>query len=480
MKMLDPIKFFSLLKWIDGRPLIEAVEPYRQAIFAQALYTLNDKGIPQYNLVLTGRAKKNWKSADLILAALYKLHAWDSPLGNQCYLLANDQGQAGDDLELAKKIYRINPVLNREVIIKKDCIERRDGKGFLEILPAQDVAGAHGKTYLFCGFDEIHEYRDWGLFEAMALDPHRPDAMMWIATYASLYNYSGMPLHDLLQQGKKGEDKRMFFSWYSGDYSTDPEYAGKETPEERANPSILPEGYLEQQKRRLPIHRYRRLHLNIGGSPEGAYLSPEKVEAAVGDYRSLSYQAGTYYRAFVDMSGGSGDDATLAISRQEGDRIIVDGVWTQGKRPPFDPREAVRLFAGILKGYAIFRVSGDRYAGETFRADFQGEGVTYDVCPVPKSMLYETLEVELNSGRVTLPDDVKLLQQLLTLVMKGGKIDHPSGEHDDLANAIAGATYLCRTYAQGVGEAFSYDRVIPSWQELESHYESDYDPAGWE
>lgn len=97
---------------------------------------------------------------------------------------------------------------------------------------------------------------------------------------------------------------------------------------------------------------------------------------------------------------------------------------------------------------------------------------------MPKSSLYELFEVELNSGRVTLPDDVKLLQQLLTLVMKGGKIDHPSGEHDDLANAIAGATYLCRAYAQGVGETSSDERSVPTWIDLERRYEDEY-PSEW-
>lgn len=196
MNQLDPIKFFSLLLWIDGRPLLDVIEPYRLKIFQAALYAL-------YNLILTGRAKKCWKSTDLLLTALCFLIAWYSPLGNQCYLLGNDKGQAADNLELLKKIIRANPILMKDLIIKKDRIERRDGKGFLEILPAQDVAGAHGKTYLFCGFDEIHEYRDWGLFEAMALDPHRPDAMMWISSYASLYNYPGIPLCDLIQQVRR-------------------------------------------------------------------------------------------------------------------------------------------------------------------------------------------------------------------------------------------------------------------------------------
>ena len=35
-----------------------------------------------------------------------------------------------------------------------------------------------------------------------------------------------------------------------------------------------------------------------------------------------------------------------------------------------------------------------------------------------------------------------LEQQLLGLVWRGGKIDHPPGEHDDLANAVAGVLHL--------------------------------------
>ena len=72
MKKIDPLKFFSKLKWIDERPLMDVVESYRGEIFQRALYTFDGER-PKYNLILTGRAKKNWKSADLILAALYKL-----------------------------------------------------------------------------------------------------------------------------------------------------------------------------------------------------------------------------------------------------------------------------------------------------------------------------------------------------------------------------------------------------------------------
>ena len=114
-------------------------------------------------------------------------------------------------------------------------IVRRDGRGTLAILPARDVMGAHGKTYLFVGFDEIHGYRDWAMFEALAPDPTRPDALTWIATYDTIWSTPGVPLFDLKRMA--GTDPRMLFSWYSADLCTDPDFA-ELAPEERANPSM--------------------------------------------------------------------------------------------------------------------------------------------------------------------------------------------------------------------------------------------------
>jgi hypothetical protein len=102
-------------------------------------------------------------------------------------------------------------MLEEVVLVKRDIIERKDGNGFLEILPAGDIIGSHGKTFLFAGFDEIHGYKTWDIFEAMALDPSRLDALHWITSYASLFHRPGVPLFDLMASGKKGSDSRMFF-----------------------------------------------------------------------------------------------------------------------------------------------------------------------------------------------------------------------------------------------------------------------------
>ena len=155
----SPIKFFGLLKWLDGRRLLDTIEPYRLKILMDVLYTFDADGVPVYSMALCGRAKKNFKTCDLILAALYRFLAWPSPQGNDCFILANDEGQANDDLSLAKKLVACNPILAQEVDVRAKEIVRKDGKGSLQILPARDVAGSHGKTYLFIGYDEIHGYR---------------------------------------------------------------------------------------------------------------------------------------------------------------------------------------------------------------------------------------------------------------------------------------------------------------------------------
>ena len=439
---VHPLKFFSLLKWIDGRPLLEVIEPYRAKIFEQALYSFDDAR-PRCNLALTGRAKKNWKSADLILAAIYRLLAWICSAGNQCYILANDEDQAGDDLELAKKLFAINPIIANDVDVKQKIIERKDGKGFLEILPAGDVIGSHGKTYLFAGFDEIHGYRNWDIFEALALDPSRPDALQWITSYASIYHRPGVPLFDLIGNGKKNLDRRMFFSWYAADYVTDTAFQ-EASPEDRANPSRLSwgdDGYLEQQRTRLPNHKYRRLHLNLPGSPEGSAYNAEKIMDAVErGVRMRPPEEGITYKAFVDMSGGSNDDACLAIAHKDNDgRGILDTVMDQGPRPPFDPMNAVARFVTALQLYRCNGVFGDKYAGETFKSAFENDAIKYTVSALTKSEIYEACEPPLNGRNIVLLDEPKLESQFLGLVWRGGKIDHPSGEHDDWCNSACGA-----------------------------------------
>jgi hypothetical protein len=163
-------------------------------------------------------------------------------------------------------------------------------------------------------------------------DPTR-DALIWIASYDTFYNKPGVPLFDYKQLAKSGEDKRMLASWYSADWCTDPAFADLE-PEARANPSMSswPDGraYIEQQRRRLPFFKFRRLHLNLPGVPDGSVFDPDVIVASVVKGRKALHPedlAGITPKprlhAHVDMSGGSSDHACLAIAFRDADRKKV-------------------------------------------------------------------------------------------------------------------------------------------------------------
>jgi hypothetical protein len=451
------LAFFDRLRWIDGKPLLPTIQQYRRDIFTRALDSFGPDGLPVINFVLAGRGKKNWKSADLILAALYKLVISESFRGSDGFIVGNDEGQAADDLSLAKKLVDVNPNLQSELEVYQKEIRRRDGRGTLKILPAQNVVGQHGKTACFVGYDEIHGQRSYDLLEALAPDPTRRDALQWITSYDTIYNVAGIPLFDFKQVGFAGTDPRMLFSWYSGDKCTDPAFA-ELPPEQRANPSMASwaEGaaYIEQQRRRLPSHKFRRLHLNLPGAPNGAFLDQAKVmEAIEPGSKPRQPQRGVGYYAFVDMSGGSSDDACLAIAHVEDDICVLDLVVKQNGPAPFNPRNAVTKFCDILHDWGVGSLVGDDYAGSTFRHDFQDRGIKYISSHLDTTEIYETFEPRLNAGEVRLYDEPTLTQQLLTLVVRGAKVGHEPGGHDDYANACCGAINLAAGKGYGVSWA---------------------------
>jgi hypothetical protein len=272
--------------------------------------------------------------------------------------------------------------------------------------------------------------------------------LQWITSYASLFNTAGAPLHDLMQIGLTNKDPRLLFSWYSADHCTDPAFADL-PPEQRANPSMQswPDGtgYLETQRSRLPTGRYRRLHLNLPGSPEGAAFDQGAVLRCVATgRRSLPWQEGCRFVAAVDMSGGSSDDAVLAIAHRDGRTVVLDLIAKQPGPPPFDPRYAVARFCDILHQYKIGRVYGDAFGGQTFRLDFQKRGIAYEVRTASASLLYEKLEPVLNAGELELLDHPTLIEQLVSLIWRGTKIGHENGAHDDHATALALAASVVR------------------------------------
>lgn len=178
-----------------------------------------------------------------------------------------------------------------------------------------------------------------------------------------------------------------------------------------------------------------------------AFLSREVIQSVVARNRpELLPRSGTSYSAFVDMSGGRSDDAVFAIAHKEGRKVVLDKICRH--RPPFHPYSVIRTMAQEMKRYGIGKVTGDNYSAEFVAQAFRDCGVIYKKAEQPKAQLYAELLPRICSDEVELLDDKTLIDQLAGLERRtrsGGRdiIDHPTGGHDDVANAVAGVVVTC-------------------------------------
>jgi len=209
--------------------------------------------------------------------------------------------------------------------------------------------------------------------------------------------------------------------------------------------STLDKAWIDEQFADDPIAANAEYGANFRTDVE-QFVTIEAIEACIssGVYERLPLSELTYY-GFVDPSGGSQDGMTLAISHREGDVALLDCI--REVTPPFSPEAVVKEFVDVLRGYRVASVRGDRFAGEFSREPFKKLGIDYLVSQDSKSQIYQTLLPLLNSRRIDLLDDKRLVGQLLSLerrTARGGRdsIDHAPGHRDDRINAAAGALVL--------------------------------------
>lgn len=183
------------------------------------------------------------------------------------------------------------------------------------------------------------------------------------------------------------------------------------------------------------------------------FVNREKVEACVvKDRTELLPTPGITYVAGTDPSGGSSDSMTFAIAHREGDRAVLDHVeeWI----PPFSPEQVVQSICDTCRRYGVNTVTGDRYAGLWPRERFQVHGVTYQVASLSRSDAYLTLLPAINSGRVELLDQPRMIGQLCALERRSARsgkdsVDHPRNGRDDVINAAALALVAAALTSQG-------------------------------
>jgi hypothetical protein len=293
-----------------------------------------------------------------------------------------------------------------------------------------------GRSVCVAVLDELAFWRDD--------DSANPDSEVLNAVRASMATFGSdaMVIAGSSPYARRGVLWDAFRRWHGKD---DARNLVWRAPSRVMNPTI-PQEFIDREFERDPASAAAEYGAEFR-SDVAEFVSMDVLEACTADgVFELPPISGASYVGFIDPSGGSSDSMTIAIAHcDKFGAGILDCI--REARPPFSPESVVDEFCNTLKQYHISKVCGDRYAGEWPRERFRMCGVTYELSEKPKSDIYRDMLPLLNSWKVLLLDDRRLISQLHGLerrTARGGRdsIDHAPGAKDDVANAVAGVLVL--------------------------------------
>jgi hypothetical protein len=346
-------------------------------------------------------------------------------------VLAPSRPQAALVFQYVQAFLRSSPML--ATLIENETADEIKLKGNIVIaVHANSFRTVRGRTLLACIFDETAFWQD----ETTA----NPDIETYRAVLPALATTGGMLIGISSPYRKAGLLYQKFHDHFG---KTDDDVLVVRGPSLQFNPTID----------RTVIARARRSDPTAAASEWDAefrddisgFIDLETIEAAVErDVRERAPERGQLYLGFFDAAGGSagGDSMTMAVAHAADDKLVLDAVIE--RKPPFSPEEVAAEFAAMFRRYRVSVAQGDKWGGTWPAEALRRHGIAYRPADRTRSEIYLDLLPELNSGRVLLLDNPRLLTQLAALERRATRagrdaIDHPLGGHDDLANAAAGA-----------------------------------------
>ena len=356
----------------------------------------------------------------------FALHHMLSGVGRRVYLGATDRDQAALAHDSLRGFIQRSGLLQASLKVDRWKITARSTDSTLEVLAA-DAASSWGLRPSLVIADELSQWRGdaaeelfYALYSALG---KVPGAQMVIATTAG---WDRASLCWKLRERVRDDPAWVFSrigqcaSWVSPDF-------------------------LEQQRRLLPEHVFRRLHLNEWTEAGGAYLTYAEVEGIFDGERVLECREG---RHFIGLDIGLSGDATAAcVLHLARDGLTVHDFATwQGTRS-----EKVRL--EDVEGW-VHDAARRRYSGAKLHADpwqavglmqrLRDAGVRCEEATFTaayRGHLFQNLLELVRARRLRCFPHEALKDELLRLEFRevGGnlRVDHPSGGHDDHAISLA-------------------------------------------
>ena len=116
---------------------------------------------------------------------------------------------------------------------------------------------------------------------------------------------------------------------------------------------------------------------------------------------------------------------TMAVAHREGATIILDCIGE--RKAPFSPDNVVKEFTDTFKAYRVAKITGDRYAGEWPREAFRKQAISYEPAELNRSELYLAFLPVLNSGRLDLLDNQRMISQIRRIGTQDGALGQGLG-----------------------------------------------------
>jgi hypothetical protein len=359
-----------------------------------------------------------------------------------CMLLAVDRATADICRGYVSAHFEANPPLASLVIG-----ETRDGlsldNGCDIVIGTNTFRAVRGRTLACVVLDEVAFWRDETSVS--------PDLEVYRALKPGLLTLPGsMAIGIGSPYRKSGLLHDRFKACYGVD---DPRTLYVKGSSELFNPTVDPEEIADEYAKDPASAR-----AEYGGEFRddiASFIDVEMIEACTD--RGVTVRpprAGVRYVAFVDAASGTGQDAfAVGIAHRDKEEIVLD--LAHEVKPPFSPSHAIAEVCGLLAGYHITSVTGDKWAPGFVAEGFAQHRVRYAYTERDRSQIYVEALPLLTSGRARLVENKRLALQFASLERRtspGGKdrIDHGLNGHDDLCNAVAGSLVEVATKPQAM------------------------------
>ncbi len=182
-------------------------------------------------------------------------------------------------------------------------------------------------------------------------------------------------------------------------------------PSTQMNPTTLE---VAERKRLEDPDEYAQEYLAEFIEGTSSYLPYHDVAAARREGGILPPRTGFRYVAAIDPAYQH-DNFALAVGHKEGDRLIVDGVWTWWRK---GHEFTISEIASLCHVYGVQEVRTDQHAPVPIREALERHKIAVKYVPwtnESKAEAFNRLKVNLSLRQMEIPDDQALVDELLSL-----------------------------------------------------------------